>query len=215
MDLIIQNVLGCQRPHSDFKKGALKILVAITGASGSIYAQRLMNSIPVPENELHFIQSRYAKAVALHELQGASIAPPHAIEHSPKSMNLPFASGSNPPDVMVIVPCSMGTLARIAAGTSDDALLRSADVVLKERKKLILALRGTPIHKIHLQNMERAMDAGAIIMPASPHFYNHPQTVEDVADTVVARILDHMGIENALSKRWSMSTEAEITPSEY
>jgi len=193
---------------------ALKILVAITGASGSIYAQRLMNSIPVPENELHFIQSSYAKAVALRELKGAPFAPPHAIEHSTKSMNLPFASGSNPPDVMVVVPCSMGTLARIAAGTSDDALLRSADVVLKERKKLILVLRETPFHKIHLQNMERTLDAGAIIMPASPHFYNHPQTVEDVADTVVARILDHIGIENALSKRWRMDTEGQIATSE-
>ncbi len=183
----------------------MKILVAITGASGSVYAQRLIWSIPPADHEVHLIQSRYAVTVVQHELKNGLQTPDHVHEHSAKSMNLPFASGSNPPDAMVIVPCSMGTLARIAAGTSDDALLRSADVVLKERKKLILVLRETPFNKIHLRNMEQALDAGAMIMPACPHFYNHPQSVEDVVDTVVARILDHIGIENELSHRWSMA----------
>lgn len=185
----------------------MKILVAITGASGSIYAQRLLWNIPAFGNEVHLIQSRYAATVIQHELESGLQEPDHVRKHSVKSMNLPFASGSNPPDVMVVVPCSMGTLARIASGVSEDALLRSADVVLKERKKLILVLRETPFHKIHLQNMERVLDAGAIIMPACPHYYNRPQTAEDVADTVVARILDHIGIENELSQRWSMTPQ--------
>lgn len=185
----------------------MKILVAITGASGSIYAQRLLWNIPATGNEVHLIQSRYAATVIQHELENGLQEPDHVQKHSVKSMNLPFASGSNPPDVMVVVPCSMGTLARIASGVSEDALLRSADVVLKERKKLILVLRETPFHKIHLQNMERVLDAGAIIMPACPHYYNRPQTAEDVADTVVARILDHIGIDNELSHRWSMTPQ--------
>ena len=117
-------------------------------------------------------------------------------------MNLPFASGSNPPDAMVVVPCSMGTLARIAQGTSEDAMLRCADVVLKERRKLILVTRETPLNLIHIRNMEAVTEAGGVIMPASPHFYHQPKTIEEIADTVVTRILDHIGVQHQVGSRW-------------
>ena len=117
-------------------------------------------------------------------------------------MNAPFASGSNAPDAMVIIPCSMGTLGRIAHGYSEDVLLRAADVVLKEKKKLILVPRETPLNLIHVRNFELLIQAGATILPANPSFYTRPQSVEQVVDTVVARVLDHLGIPNQLVPRW-------------
>src|SRR5207237_3057581 len=115
--------------------------------------------------------------------------PAGAKSHNIKSMNAPFASGSNPPDAMVVIPCTMGTLGRIAHGYSEDVLLRAADVVLKEKKKLILVPRETPLSLVHVKNFELLMLAGATILPANPSFYNRPQTVEHVIDTVVARVL--------------------------
>jgi 4-hydroxy-3-polyprenylbenzoate decarboxylase len=117
-------------------------------------------------------------------------------------MNAPFASGSNPFDVMVIIPCSMGTLGRVAHGYGEDLLLRAADVMLKERRKLILVPRETPLSLVHIKNFELLMQAGAVIIPANPSFYTQPKTVEQVADTVVARVLDHMGIAQKLVLRW-------------
>ena len=122
-------------------------------------------------------------------------------------MNAPFASGSNPPDAMVIIPCSMGTLGRIAHGLSEDVLLRAADVMLKERKKLILVPRETPLSLVHLRNLELLLLAGATILPANPSFYNRPKTVEQVVDTVVARVLDHLGIPQNLIPRWAEEKE--------
>ena len=123
-------------------------------------------------------------------------------QHGDKSMNVPFASGSARFDAMVVVPCSMGTLGRIAAGTSDTALLRAADVFLKERRPLILVPRETPWNLIHARNVVSVMEAGATVMPASPGFYSRPQTIADVADTVVARILDQLGLPNPGAFRW-------------
>jgi 4-hydroxy-3-polyprenylbenzoate decarboxylase len=122
--------------------------------------------------------------------------------HNVKSMNAPFASGSNAFDAMAVIPCSMGTLGRIAHGTSDDVLLRAADVMLKERKKLILVPRETPLNLIHLKNLELLLLAGAVILPANPSFYTRPQTVEQVVDTVVARVLDHLGLPQQIVSRW-------------
>jgi 4-hydroxy-3-polyprenylbenzoate decarboxylase len=127
--------------------------------------------------------------------------------HSVKSMNIPFASGSNPADAMVIVPCTMGTLGRIAHGYSQDVLLRTADVMLKEKKQLILVLRETPYNLVHIRNMELLTLAGATMMPASPHFYHRPSSIEELVDTVVARILDHMNIDHSVSKRWKDEPE--------
>jgi 4-hydroxy-3-polyprenylbenzoate decarboxylase len=180
----------------------LRILAAITGASGALYAQRLLDNLDPTRHELHVILSSYANAVIAEELPDGLRLPAGAKLHSVKSMNAPFASGSNAPDAMVIIPCSMGTLGRIAHGYSEDVLLRAADVVLKEKKKLILVPRETPLNLVHVKNFELLMLAGATILPANPGFYTRPQTVEQVVDTVVARVLDHLGIEHTLVARW-------------
>jgi flavin prenyltransferase len=185
----------------------LRILVAITGASGSLYAQRLLDNLDAGQHELHVVLSRYAPAVIAEELPGGLRLPPGAVSHNLKSMNAPFASGSSAPDAMVIIPCSMGTLGRIAHGYSEDLLLRAADVVLKERKKLILVPRETPLNLIHVKNFELLIQAGATILPANPSFYSRPQTTEQVVDTVVARVLDHLGIPNQLALRWAEGDE--------
>jgi 4-hydroxy-3-polyprenylbenzoate decarboxylase len=127
--------------------------------------------------------------------------------HGLKSMNAPFASGSNAVDAMVVIPCSMGTLGRIAHGLSDDVLLRAADVTLKERRKLILVPRETPLSLVHVKNFELLLLAGAILIPANPSFYTRPQSIEQVVDTVVARVLDHLGLPQELVKRWQEENE--------
>lgn len=116
--------------------------------------------------------------------------------------NAPLASGSNPPDAYVICPCSMGTLARVAAGLADDLIARAADVVLKEGRKLILVPRETPFSAIHLENMLRLSRAGAVILPPNPGFYHRPETVNDLVDFVVARILDQLAVDHTLMARW-------------
>jgi len=146
--------------------------------------------------------SNYAHAVVAEELPGGLRIPDGATAHNLRSMNAPFASGSNAPDAMVIVPCSMGTLGRIAHGLSEDLLLRAADVTLKEKNKLILVPRETPLNLVHVKNFELLILAGATILPANPSFYTSPQTIEQVVDTVVARILDHLGIAHKLVARW-------------
>jgi 4-hydroxy-3-polyprenylbenzoate decarboxylase len=181
---------------------ALRILVAITGASGAIYAQRLLDNLPSKDHELHVVLSKYAPMVISEELPGGLRVPPQTTTHNLRSMNAPFASGSNAPDAMVVIPCSMGTLGRIAHGASDDLLLRAADVVLKEKKKLILVVRETPLNLVHVRNFELLILAGATILPANPSFYTRPRTIEQLADTVVARVLDHLGVRQALVPRW-------------
>lgn len=180
----------------------MRLLIAVTGASGAVYAQRLLDAVDPTTNEVHVILSQYAPQVVSAELDGGLRLRDGVSSHSHRSMNLPFASGSNPPDAMVVIPCSMGTLGRIAHGVSSDALLRCADVVLKERRKLILVPRETPLSLVHVKNFELLILAGAILLPANPSFYSRPQTVEAVADTVVARVLDHLGLPNDLHARW-------------
>jgi 4-hydroxy-3-polyprenylbenzoate decarboxylase len=175
----------------------LKLLIAITGASGTLYAQRLLDQLSSQEHDVHVVLSNYAHQVIKEELPEGLRLPDGITAHHLKSMNAPFASGSNPPDAMVVIPCSMGTLGRIAHGYSEDVLLRAADVVLKERRKLILVPR----------NFELLLQAGATILPANPSFYTRPQTVEQVVDTVVARVLDHLGIAHRLVARWSEERE--------
>ncbi len=180
----------------------MRILVAITGASGSLYAQRLLDNLDTADHEVHVVLSQYAQAVISEELPEGLKLPKGATAHNLRSMNAPFASGSNAPDVMVVIPCSMGTLGRIAHGYSEDVLMRAADVVLKERKKLILVPRETPLNLIHVKNFELLIQAGAILLPANPSFYTRPQTIVEVVDTVVARVLDHIGIRQTLVTRW-------------
>lgn len=185
----------------------VRILVAITGASGSIYAQRLLDCLDPAVHEVHVMFSQYAPQVLATEIPGGLRLREGVQQHGFRSMNLPFASGSNPPDVMVVIPCSMGTLGRIAHGLSSDSLLRCADVVLKERRRLILVPRETPLSLVHVKNFELLIQAGAQILPANPSFYTGPQSVQDVADTVVARVLDHVGVSHSLVHRWTEEPE--------
>ena len=180
----------------------MRLLIAVTGASGSLYAQRLLDQLDPAQHEVHVILSQYAPQVVATELPGGLKLREGVQAHSHRSMNLPFASGSNPPEAMVVIPCSMGTLGRIAHGVSSDALLRCADVMLKERRKLILVPRETPLSLVHVKNFELLLLAGATLLPANPSFYTLPPTVEAVADTVVARVLDHLGVPHGLVHRW-------------
>ncbi len=185
----------------------MKILVAITGASGALYAQRLLDNLDPTVHEIHVVLSNYAQQVISEELPAGLRLPAGVKPHGLKSMNAPFASGSNPPDVMVVIPCTMGTLGRIAHGYSEDVLLRAADVVLKEKKKLILVPRETPLSLVHVKNFELLLLAGATLIPANPSFYSGAKTITELADTVVARVLDHIGVPNQLAPRWTEEKE--------
>lgn len=179
----------------------MRLVLAATGASGAIYFQRLLHYLGGPEHELHLVFSGYARQVIREEIGELSL-PQNATEHSDKSMNAPFASGSARFDAMIIAPCSMGTLARVAHGTSESLILRAADVFLKERRKLILVPRETPWSLIHARNAVAVIEAGAILLPASPSFYSLPKSFEELADTLVWRILDQIGIDAPNACRW-------------
>ncbi len=186
-----------------------KIAIAITGASGSIYAKLLLDKLqamPEQYQEIGIVMSKNAKEVWKTEL-GNEEYDQYPFRYFEKyDFNAPFASGSAKYNVMIVAPCSMGTLGRIAAGVSDDLVTRAADVVLKERRKLILMVRETPYNLIHIKNMETVTLAGGIICPATPSFYSKPQTIEEVAATVVDRVLDLAGLEQA-SYRWGRKHE--------
>ncbi|MEY2548605.1 MAG: flavin prenyltransferase [Verrucomicrobiota bacterium] len=179
----------------------MKLVIAATGASGTIYLQRLLSQIDCAANEVHLVMSGHAKQVAAQEVERL-VVPPGVREHPENDLNVPFVSGSARFDAMVIVPCSMATLGRVASGCSDTALLRAADVFLKERRKLVLVPRETPWSLIHARNVVTLLEAGAIVMPAIPSFYSRPDSVEAVADTVVWRILDQLGLPNPAAYRW-------------
>ena len=179
----------------------MKLVIAATGASGAVYLQQLLAKVDASAHEVHLVLSSYAKQVVFEEL-GELVVPPGVHQHGDKTMNVPFVSGSSRFDAMVIVPCSMGTLGRIAAGTSDSTILRAADVFLKERRRLILVPRETPWNLIHARNVVSVMEAGACVLPASPAFYGGAQTVRELADTVVDRILDQLDLPNPGAFRW-------------
>jgi len=182
-----------------------KIVVAITGASGAIYAKLLLGKLQQLNNQINevaVVMSDNAKDVWKFELDDRSYNDlPYKI-YSKTNFMAPFASGSAKFDTMVIVPCSMGTLGRIASGTSDDLITRAADVILKERRRLILVTRDMPFNLIHIRNMQTVTEAGGIICPPIPSFYSKPQTIDELAMTVVDRIVDLIGLENE-SFRWS------------
>jgi len=183
----------------------MKIVIAATGASGSIYLQRLLEQIDPAAHEVHLVMSGHSKQVAKQELDSLKI-PKGIVQHSENDLNVPFVSGSARFDAMVIVPCSMATIGRIASGSSDTALLRAADVFLKERRKLILVPRETPWNLIHARNVVTLLEAGAVVLPAIPSFYSRPMSVVEVADTVVWRILDQIGLPSARAYRWADKT---------
>ena len=184
----------------------MKLVIASTGASGAIYLQRLLAQIDCAHHELHLVLSPFAKQV-IHDELGDLRVPAGIHEHNDRSMNVPFASGSAYFDAMVIVPCTMGTLGRIAAGTSDSLIHRAADVFLKERRKLVLVPRETPWNLIHVRNCAVLLEAGAVLLPAVPSFYSKPASVEEVADTIVHRILDHVGLPAPKAFRWFENLE--------
>jgi 4-hydroxy-3-polyprenylbenzoate decarboxylase len=180
----------------------MKLVIAATGASGAIYLQRLLDHLDAHAHEVHLILSAHAKQVVREEIDELRVHAGVTQHTDGEGMNVPFVSGSARFDAMVIVPCSMGTLGRIAGGLSESTLLRAADVFLKERRKLILVPRETPWSLIHARNVVALLEAGATVLPAAPSFYSRPQTVNDVADTVVSRVLDHLGLPNPRAHRW-------------
>jgi 4-hydroxy-3-polyprenylbenzoate decarboxylase len=191
----------------------MKLVISATGASGTIYLQRLLEQIDCAAHEVHLVMSAHADQVAKQELDDFKI-PPNVSQHSQNEMNVPFVSGSARFDAMVIVPCSMATLGRIASGSSDSALLRAADVFLKERRKLILVPRETPWNLIHARNVVTLLEAGAIVLPAIPSFYSRPGSVTAIVDTVVWRILDQIGLPNPQAYRWGeKSASAKLNKS--
>jgi len=182
-----------------------KIVVAITGASGAIYAKLLLEKLQQLNSqvaEVAVVMSDNAKTVWQFELDNDSYNNLPYKLYEKHDLMAPFASGSARFDTMVIVPCSMGTLGRIAGGISDDLISRAADVILKERRKLIIVVRDTPLNLIHIRNMQTVTEAGGIICPAAPSFYSKPKTVEEVALTVINRVIDLIGLENE-SYRWN------------
>lgn len=181
-----------------------KIVVAVTGASGSIYAKLLLDKLATIKDqwqELAVVMTENAKLVWQTELNDQSFDKYPVSYHTNQDFMAPFASGSGNFDIMIIAPCSMGTLGRIATGVSSDLITRAADVVLKERRKLICMIRDTPYNLIHIRNMETVTLAGGIICPATPSFYSKPKTIEEVAATVVDRIIDLAGL-NIKTFRW-------------
>jgi len=174
-----------------------KIIIAISGASGSIYAKLLFDSLSKKKNlEIGVLMSDNAKTIWESELEDQNYNNYPFTFYNKNDFNAPFASGSAKYDTMVVIPCSMGTLGRIANGISNDLLTRAADVILKERRKLIIVARETPYSLIHINNMKLVTEAGGIICPATPSFYSNPKTIEELAKTVVDRVLDLMKIEN-------------------
>lgn len=181
-----------------------KIVIAVTGASGSIYADVLLKKLQQLRDQvaaLSLVMTANAKEVWKIELDNENFNGYELQQYAQQDFNAPFASGSGRYDTMIIIPCSMGTLGRIASGISNDLISRAADVILKERRKLICVLRDTPYNLIHIRNMETITLAGGIICPATPSFYSKPATIEEVAATVVDRVIDLAGLQNE-SYRW-------------
>ena len=194
------------------------IALALTGASGMPYALRLLQCLLAAKVRVWLLYSQVAQIVAAQEMQLALPSRPAEVANTlgqwfaaePGQLQVfgrdewfaPIASGSNPADAMVICPCTMGTLAAIAQGLSDNLIERAADVMLKEHKQLILVPRETPFSAIHLENMLKLARLGAVILPPNPGFYQQPDSVAQLVDYVVARILDHLGINNRLLPRW-------------
>jgi 4-hydroxy-3-polyprenylbenzoate decarboxylase len=194
------------------------ICLALTGASGMPYGIRLLECLLEAGCRVQLLYSQVAQIVAKQEMnldlparakeaqtyfrECYSTSPGQLEVYGREEWFAPVASGSNPPDAMVVCPCTMGTLASIAQGLASNLIERAADVVLKEGRKLVLVPRETPFSAIHLENMLRLSRAGAVILPPNPGFYHHPQSVEDMVDFVVARILDQLAVPHTLMPRW-------------
>jgi len=201
------------------------VTLALTGASGMPYGMRLLECLLEASTRVYLIYSQAAQIVARQEMnlslpaRASEAAELLTERYSPQKGQLrvfgreewfaPVASGSNPADAMVICPCTMGTLAAVASGLSDNLIERAADVMLKEKRPLVLVPRETPLSTIHLENMLRLSRAGATVLPANPGFYHHPDSVDALVDFIVARILDQLGIDHKLMSRWGDQCDAD------
>ncbi len=185
-----------------------KIVIAITGASGSLYAKILLDKLSLLDKKLYdisLVMSINAKKVWKYELNNEIYTNYNFIKYDNYNFKAPFASGSAQYESMIIIPCSMGILGRIANGISNDLITRSADVILKEKKKLILVIRESPYNIIHVNNMKSIIEAGGVICPASPSFYSIPTTIEEIVITIVERVLNLMNINDIKYYKWGYS----------
>jgi 4-hydroxy-3-polyprenylbenzoate decarboxylase len=194
----------------------MKLVVAVGGASGSIYARRLLDTLAALAQrepgavEVGLCFSSAGAEVWQHELGAVPDYP--FTRYGLRDFRAPFASGSAGWHAMVVIPCSTGGLARIAHGASENLIGRAADVMLKERRRLVLVVRETPLSLIHLENMTTVTRAGAVVLPASPSFYSKPASVDALLDTVIARVLDHVGLPQDLMPRWGERTKEGAVP---
>ena len=183
----------------------MKIIVAITGATGAIYGVRILQRLREAGVETHLVISRWGARTLLHEtpFSREQVEALATETYAPADMGAAISSGSFRTDGMVIAPCSAKTLAGVAHGFGENLVHRAADVILKERRKLVLVVREAPLSDIHLENMLKLSRMGAVVLPPMPAFYNHPRTVDDVVDHTVARVLDQFGLEVSGAERWS------------
>lgn len=181
-----------------------RLIVGMSGATGAVFGTRLLEALRECEVESHLVLSKWALRTVEHETpyKGDDLRALADVVYSPGDMGAAISSGSFLTEGMVIIPCSMRTLGAIANGYGDHLVHRAADVVLKERRRLVLVTRETPLSDIHLENMLKLSRRGVIILPPMPAFYNHPQSVDDIVDHIVARTLDQFGIEAPFAKRW-------------
>jgi 4-hydroxy-3-polyprenylbenzoate decarboxylase len=183
----------------------MRLIIGITGATGTIYGVRLLERLRESGVETHLVISRWGARTLLHETpytreQVEALA---SVAYAPGDMGASISSGSFRTDGMIIAPCSAKSLAAIAHGSGESLIHRAADVVLKERRKLVLAVREAPLSTIHLENMLTLARMGAMVMPPLPAFYNHPRTIDDIVDYTVARLLDQFGLEVSGAERWA------------
>ena len=209
------DVSGDQLPNDHGTGARLPIVVGVTGASGIVYAQRLVRFLLECGEQVLLTVSSAARLVIREELRLDSGEDPWGTQHrenlhtyAEKNFTAPFCSGTFRFRGMVILPCSMGTVGAIASGVSINAIHRGADVTLKERRPLIVVARETPLSSIHLENLLKLSRAGATILPPSPAFYQHPETLDDMIDFVVSRVLDALEYDNELSARWASQSPA-------
>jgi len=191
-----------------------RLIVGITGATGAIFGVRLLQALEGSGIETHLVISKWALQTIEQEvdLPVDAIRSLAAVTHEPGNFNAPIASGSFRVDGMVVAPCSVRSLAAIAHGNGDTLIHRAADVVLKERRRLVLLVREMPLSEIHLENMLKLARMGATIMPPMPAFYNRPETIEDIVDHVVARTLDQLEIPAPFARRWDGLRRAQAVP---
>lgn len=184
--------------------GTRRLVVGMTGATGVIFGVRLLEVLQTTDIESHLIVSKWAQQNLTHETDYSidAIRALADVVHAPGDMGATLSSGSFPVDGMVVVPCSASSLAAIAHGTTTHLVHRAADVTLKEGRKLVLVVRETPLNTIHLENMLRLSRMGVVILPPMPAFYNHPQSVRDIVDHIVVRVLDQFGIAVDFARRW-------------